>query len=90
MVEGLRLACRDPALEGIDPEQITYYFRRVMVIPRGKVVFRSDESAPPFDLHTPNSTLVDFGTEYAVAVGPQGEEVHVFDGEVRRTPNVGT
>jgi hypothetical protein len=54
---------------------------------RGKVVFRADETAPPFDLHTPASTLVDLGTEYAVAVGPQGEEVHVFDGEVQRTPN---
>jgi hypothetical protein len=53
---------------------------------RGKVVFRADETAPPFDLHTPASTLVDLGTEYAVAVGPEGEEVHVFDGEVRRTP----
>jgi hypothetical protein len=56
----------------------------------GKVVFRTDELGGPFDLHTPTSTLVDFGTEYAVSVGPQGEEVHVFDGEVRRTPNAGT
>jgi KUP system potassium uptake protein len=31
-MDGLRLACRDPALNGIDPEQITYYFRRVMVV----------------------------------------------------------
>ncbi len=53
---------------------------------RGKVVFRADETAPPFDLHTPSSTLVDLGTEYAVVVGPEGEEVHVFDGEVQRTP----
>jgi hypothetical protein len=51
----------------------------------GKVVFRTDDLAGPFDLHTPNSTIVDFGTEYAVAVGPEGEEVHVFDGEVQRT-----
>src|ERR1700722_70402 len=33
VMEGLRLACRDPALHGIDPHNITYYFRRVMVIP---------------------------------------------------------
>jgi ferric-dicitrate binding protein FerR (iron transport regulator) len=52
----------------------------------GQVVFRADETAAPFDLHTPTSTLVDLGTEYAVAVGPEGEEIHVFDGEVRRTP----
>jgi hypothetical protein len=53
----------------------------------GKVVFRADETATPFDLRTPTASLVDFGTEYAVAVGPEGEEVHVFEGEVRRTPN---
>ena len=33
VMEGLALACRDPALQGIDPHDITYYFRRVMVIP---------------------------------------------------------
>jgi KUP system potassium uptake protein len=32
IMEGLRLACRLPELQGIDPESITYYFRRVMVI----------------------------------------------------------
>ncbi len=53
---------------------------------RGKVVFRADPLAAPFDLQTPASNLTDLGTEYAVAVGPEGEEVHVFDGEVRRTP----
>src|SRR5262249_47818925 len=41
----------------------------------------------PFDLRTPTASLVDFGTEYAVAVEPGGEEVHVFEGEVRRLPN---
>ena len=29
----LRLACRDPALSGIDPDNITYYMRRETVIP---------------------------------------------------------
>jgi KUP system potassium uptake protein len=37
VMEGLKFACRDPRLSGIDPEEITYYFRRVMVVPRGKV-----------------------------------------------------
>jgi len=33
VMEALRLACRGlPELQGIDPENITYYFRRVMVI----------------------------------------------------------
>jgi ferric-dicitrate binding protein FerR (iron transport regulator) len=53
---------------------------------RGKVVFHADKTTAPFDLHTPRATLADFGTEFAVAVGPEGEEVHVFDGEVQRTP----
>jgi KUP system potassium uptake protein len=37
LIEGPKLACRDPSLSGIDPEQITYYFRRVMVIRKGKM-----------------------------------------------------
>jgi KUP system potassium uptake protein len=32
VMEALRIACRSPELAGIDPENITYYFRRVMVI----------------------------------------------------------
>jgi KUP system potassium uptake protein len=32
-VRGLKLACLEPELRGIDPQNITYYFRRVMVIP---------------------------------------------------------
>jgi KUP system potassium uptake protein len=37
VMEGLKLACRDPSLRGIDPERITFYSRRIMVIPSGKV-----------------------------------------------------
>jgi KUP system potassium uptake protein len=37
VMDGLRLACRDPLLHGIDPDRITYLFRRVMVVARGKV-----------------------------------------------------
>jgi hypothetical protein len=51
----------------------------------GKVVFTTDLAAAPFVLKTPDSVLQDQGTEYAVAVGPAGEEVHVFEGEVLRT-----
>jgi KUP system potassium uptake protein len=32
IMDGLRRACRLPELQGIDPDNITYYFRRVMVI----------------------------------------------------------
>jgi KUP system potassium uptake protein len=37
VLDGLKHACSAPSLLGIDPEQITYYFRRVMVVPRGTV-----------------------------------------------------
>jgi KUP system potassium uptake protein len=37
IMEGLKLACRDPALHGIDPEKITFYSRRFMVVPNGTV-----------------------------------------------------
>jgi KUP system potassium uptake protein len=37
IMEGLKLACRNPGLHGIDPEKITFYSRRVMVIPNGTV-----------------------------------------------------
>jgi KUP system potassium uptake protein len=37
VMAGLRLACRDPALSSIDPDQITFYSRRIMVVPSGKV-----------------------------------------------------
>jgi KUP system potassium uptake protein len=36
VMEGLKLACHEPELRGIDPQNITYYFRRVMVIPSRK------------------------------------------------------
>jgi KUP system potassium uptake protein len=37
VMEGLKLACRDPNLHGIDPEQITFYTPRVMIVASGKV-----------------------------------------------------
>lgn len=37
VMEGLRLACRAPSLNGIDPEKITFYSRRILVVPARKV-----------------------------------------------------
>jgi KUP system potassium uptake protein len=37
VMEGLWLACRDPRLCAIDPYEITFYSRRIMVVPSGKV-----------------------------------------------------
>jgi len=36
IMEGLKRVCCEGELSGIDPQSITYYFRRVMVIPTGK------------------------------------------------------
>ncbi|MBV9861967.1 MAG: potassium transporter Kup [Alphaproteobacteria bacterium] len=37
VMQGLRLACADPSLCDIDPRQITFYSRRVVVVAAGKV-----------------------------------------------------
>jgi KUP system potassium uptake protein len=37
IMDGLAIACRDPALRGIDPKKITFYSRRIMVVANGKV-----------------------------------------------------
>src|SRR5262249_1960255 len=70
---GPELVLEGPAVVRLDS-------RTAATVLRGKAVFKGDETGAAFDLHTPSSTLVDFGTEYAVAVGPEDEEVHVFDG----------
>ncbi|HEY2411263.1 MAG TPA: FecR domain-containing protein [Pirellulaceae bacterium] len=50
----------------------------------GKVVFRADDASAPFRLSTPTAVLIDLGTEYAVEVAKDREEIHVFSGEVQR------
>ncbi len=51
----------------------------------GKLVFRDDSGGDPYLLSTPWSKFVDQGTEYAVSVSGDNEEVHVFSGKVERT-----
>lgn len=51
----------------------------------GKLVFRDDSGSDPFSLSTPWSALTDLGTEYAVSIRGDDEEVHVFSGAVERT-----
>ena len=49
----------------------------------GSVVVRASDDAEGFTLWTPNSEVVDLGTEFAVKVGDAGDtEVHVLDGVV--------
>lgn len=68
------------------PAHLTLESSGAVTLHQGKVVFRTEAPAAPVDLHTPGATLLDFGTEYAVLVGPNVEEVHVLDGEVQRVP----
>ena len=77
-MEGLLLACRDPALRDIDPEKITFYSRRVMVIPSGKVpgmaVWRErifaamhlNANLPAAYFGVPTSQVVEVGLEVEI------------------------
>lgn len=51
----------------------------------GKVFFRDETGGLPFRLTTPRSRFVDHGTEYALSVNGDADEVHVFSGIVERT-----
>ena len=78
VMEGLRLACRDPALQGIDPHSITYYFRRVMVIPNrtgsGMAVWRKslfaamhlNANLPAAYFGVPTAQVVEVGIEVEI------------------------
>jgi KUP system potassium uptake protein len=78
VMEGLKLACRDPALSGIDPEKITFYSRRIMVVPSGKVpgmaVWREqifaamhlNANLPAAYFGVPTSQVVEVGLEVEI------------------------
>ncbi|TWU28378.1 FecR domain-containing protein [Bythopirellula polymerisocia] len=51
----------------------------------GKVFFRDETGGLPFRLTTPRSRFIDHGTEYALSVNGNSDEVHVFSGIVERT-----
>lgn len=52
---------------------------------RGRALLRSEASADPFDLLTPHARWSDSGSEFALIVDQQAEEVHVLRGELMRT-----
>jgi KUP system potassium uptake protein len=78
VMTGLRLACRDPLLAGIDPEHITFYSRRIMVVPSGKVpglaVWRErlfaamhlNANLPAAYFGVPTSQVVEVGLEVEI------------------------
>ena len=48
----------------------------------GKVFVDVTELSDGFTLETPDATIVDLGTEYAVSLDDESTEVHVFEGSV--------
>lgn len=52
----------------------------------GSVVVHVTELSDGFVLSTPEATIIDEGTEYAVTLDEEGTEVHVFDGAIRWEP----
>jgi KUP system potassium uptake protein len=77
VMEGLNLACLAPELHGIDPQNITYYFRRVMVIPgtaSGMAVWRKslfatmhlNANLPAAYFGVPAAQVVEVGLEVEI------------------------
>jgi len=48
----------------------------------GKIRAQVPPAARGFTVRTPDGKVVDLGTEFGLSVSPDGEEIHVFDGEV--------
>ena len=81
---GARMTVGGPAkLEFIDGQKVRCHF--------GKVRAQVPPVAKGFTVLTPESQVVDLGTEFAVEVGKAGQtEIHVFDGEVEAYDVAGT
>jgi len=80
---GARLALQGPAtLEPLGPKSARLHV--------GSATVRCEDGLYSFSLLTPTSTILDLGTEFGVAVEPDGtSEVHVLDGEVEIADPVG-
>lgn len=64
----------DAALEIISPDE--------MRLVRGKLRAHVPPPAIGFKIHTPQGTVLDLGTEFALDVSASNSELHVIDGEV--------
>ncbi len=64
----------DAALEIISPDE--------MRLLRGKLRAHVPPPAVGFQIHTPQGTVLDLGTEFALDVSSQNSQLHVIDGEV--------
>ncbi|MEO1526087.1 MAG: LamG domain-containing protein [Planctomycetota bacterium] len=74
-------------LEG--PSRLELVGQSHCVLHSGKLRCFVPDSATGFKIATRRSQYVDRGTEFALAVDPASEELHVFDGTVDVQPNVG-
>lgn len=73
---GARLALQGPASLEISGSESARLLR-------GSATVRCEDGADGFSLLTPNSTVIDLGTEFGVSVGPDGgTAVEVLDGAV--------
>jgi hypothetical protein len=70
-------------LEG--PIRFNLDSRNEVIVQSGRVLFQSDETAEPVHLRTARSKYLNLGTRYLLTVGPDADELHVFDGQVRRS-----
>ncbi len=77
---GVRLILEAPIELEIESEDLVR-------VNHGRLVARVPKPAIGFTVLTPNSEVVDLGTEFGVSVGNNGtSEVHVLDGEVKARP----
>ncbi len=77
---GVRLVLEGPTRINIDSANCA-------TVDSGSVVLHGYESAPEFELITPQARFFDIGTEYGTKVEEDGStELHVFQGEVRILP----
>ncbi len=81
---GAQLSLAGPAkLELIDPSKVVCHY--------GKLKAKVPLVAQGFTILTPESEVIDLGTEFGVEVTKNGQtEIHVFDGEVEAYDALGT
>lgn len=79
---GIRLVLEGPTTINIDSANCA-------TVDSGSVVLHGYESAPEFELITPQARFYDIGTEYGAKVNKEGgTELHVFHGKVRVQPEM--
>lgn len=68
------------------PAEIDFISQGKVYISRGKLVAKVGRDAIGFIVDTPDTKMLDLGTEFGVEVFRGGTEVHVFEGEVAVYP----